>query len=261
VWVVWPTVYIGIDLAWSDRNPSGVATLVGTGQDARLVEPPQTLRDDAAILAYVLDRAGTGPAIVAVDAPLCVPNAQGRRLADAELSAAFRSYEAGAHPANRCLLARDSVVRGEWLVEQLSNHGFEYVAGIAAGTTRRLVTEVFPHPALVAIFGLSRSLKYKARPGRSLDQRYQEWQRYQQYLGTLATADPSLSGLDDLLAPDVRQLRGLRLKAYEDSVDAVFCAYIGLYGRRWGAERCRTFGDTVRGSIFTPVPETMWSSA
>jgi predicted RNase H-like nuclease len=248
------TVYIGLDLAWSSRNVSGVATLIGTPQGVCLLEPPRTLRDDAALLAYVLEQAGAGAAIVAVDAPLCVPNAAGRRLADAELSAAFRRYEAGAHPANRRLLERSGVVRGEWLVEALAAYGFRYVAGIEAGARGRLLTEVFPHPALVAFCGLERSLKYKARSGRSLDQRYAEWQRYQACLSALATADPPLLGLDDLLAVDITQLRGVRLKDYEDRVDAVVCAYIGAYGQRWGRERCQTFGDTRSGSIFTPIP-------
>ncbi|NJN17807.1 MAG: DUF429 domain-containing protein [Oscillochloris sp.] len=107
--------YIGLDLAWSARNRSGIAVLVGGPAGARLVEDPQLLDTDAAILAYIDRHAPIGPAIIAIDAPLVVPNEHGRRQADALLSAAFRRYEAGTHPANRRLLARDGIVRGEAL--------------------------------------------------------------------------------------------------------------------------------------------------
>jgi predicted RNase H-like nuclease len=253
------TIYIGLDLAWSARNPSGAAALRGGPGGAALVAPPVLLGDDQELVSYVLRQAGAaGDAILAVDAPLLVPNETGRRPAEAALSAAFRAYEAGAHPANRRLLARDGAVRGETLVAALLPHGFRPVVGVAAGQAGRLIVEVFPHPAMVAIFGLERTLKYKAKPGRSAELRLAAWRRYLAELGALARADPQLDGHAELLAADIAELRGARLKAYEDRVDALFCAYIALYGHRWGAARCRSFGDQAGGAIFTPVPPAMW---
>jgi predicted RNase H-like nuclease len=251
------TVYIGVDLAWSARNPSGAAAAVGEGGGARLLEPPALLTTLESIVAYVARAAGDGPAIVAVDAPLLVPNAEGRRPAEAELAAAFRRYEAGPHPANRRLLARGGAVRGEELVAALAGLGFRHVPAIEAGAEGRLVVEVFPHPAMVALFGLGRTLKYKARPGRSEAVRHAEWRRYQAHLGALTGADPPLTGHEATLAVDTATLRGRALKAYEDRADAVMCAYIALYAHRWGAARCRCFGDMAGGSIFTPVPEEL----
>jgi predicted RNase H-like nuclease len=251
------TSYIGLDLAWSPRNATGAATLIGGPTGAVLAEPPLLLGGLDAIVEYVARAAGDSPALVAVDAPLLVPNLGGRRPADAALAAVFRRYEAGAHPANRRLLAYDGVVRGEELVERLAAHGFRLAAGIAAGEGERLVVEVFPHPAMVAIFGLQRTLKYKAKPGRSEETRRAEWQRLQAYLLALGRADPPLVGQDELLGVDLATLRGRALKGYEDRVDALFCAYIALYAHRWGAARCRTFGDLAQGSIFTPVPEEL----
>jgi predicted RNase H-like nuclease len=249
------TAYIGIDLAWSDRNQSGAACLLGDRAGATLAEPPALLGDLETIVAYVERHAVAGPAIVAVDAPLLVPNLTGRRPADAALSAAFRRYEAGAHPVNRRLLARDGVVRGERLVALLAARGFRHVERIDAGADGRLVTEVFPHPAMVAIFGLERTLKYKARPGRSTEARLAEWRRYHAYLIALSDADPPLRGHEALVHTEVAALNGRALKAHEDRVDALMCAYIALYAHRWGAARCRTFGDMREGYIFTPVPE------
>lgn len=250
------THYIGLDLAWSARNPSGAAVLAGTPAGARLIAPPALLGDIDEVLTYVADAAADGEAIVAVDAPLLVPNETGRRPAEAALGAVFRRFEAGAHPANRRLLARGGAVRGEQLVTGLAQAGFRHVDRVAAGEGGRLVTEVYPHAAMVAIFGLGRTLKYKAKPARPDALRHAEWARYQAYLLALASADPPLGGHEELLAVDVTGLRGRALKGYEDRIDALMCAYIALYAHRWGAERCRTFGDMEGGYIFTPVPAT-----
>jgi predicted RNase H-like nuclease len=246
--------FIGLDLAWSSRNMTGGAVITGDATGGTLTNVVLLL-DDATIADYVNLHAGDGPAIVAVDAPLQVPNATGRRPAEAELARVFRQYEAGAHPANRQRLACDGGVRGEQLVAALERRGFIHKPTITAGDPVRQVIEVFPHPAMVAIFGLERTLKYKARPQRPLALRQAEWQRYQDYLRTLTRADPALHGQEKLLAQDVTGLRGKRLKQYEDRVDALFCAYIALYAFRWGMARCRVFGNFTEGYIFTPVPE------
>jgi predicted RNase H-like nuclease len=245
---------IGLDLAWSPRNPSGGAVICGDATGGRLVEPPATLLSNEAIVAFVERTAPEGPAVVAIDAPLLVPNANGRRPAEAALAQVFGAYHAGAHPANRRLLAREGVVRGEALVKELAQRGWSYSDHIAANEQRRVVVEVFPHPAMVAIFGLQRTLKYKAKPRRSRELQLAAWQAYQNHLQALANGDPPLQGLASLLAVDVATLRPRALKAYEDQVDAVMCAYIGLYANRWGTRRCAVFGSLAEGSIFTPVP-------
>jgi predicted RNase H-like nuclease len=107
---------------------------------------------------------------------------------------------------------------------------------------------------MIALFGLHRTLKYKARRQRSLETRRAAWQIYRQQLLALNTADPPLVGHEALLAQDIAGLSGATLKAYEDRIDALFCAYIALYGLRWGEARCRVYGTLAEGSIFTPVP-------
>ncbi|HEU5099520.1 MAG TPA: DUF429 domain-containing protein [Roseiflexaceae bacterium] len=249
--------FIGIDLAWSPRNPTGAAVLRGDTRGADLLDH-RLLGDDASIVAYIERHAGYGAAIVGVDAPLWVPNEAGRRPGEAELGRAFARYQAGAHPANRGRLAFDGVVRGEALVAALAEREFVHAPEVTAGAPVRQVIEVFPHPAMVALFGLQRTLKYKVKPGRSAEQRQAEWRRYQGYIAALAQADPPLRGHEQLIGQDVAALRGRRLKDYEDQADALMCAYIALYAFRWGAARCRIFGTFEEGYIYTPVPKAMW---
>ena len=248
--------FIGLDLAWSPRNLSGGAVIARDAHGGRFVDSA-LLTDDASIVAYVEQHAGDEPAIVAVDAPLWVPNETGRRLGEAELGNVFAKYQAGAHPANRQRLAFDGVVRGEALVAALEARGFVHAPMIEAGKLVRQVVEVFPHPAMIALFGLPRTLKYKARPNRSRDAIMAAWQQYRAHLRDLARADPPLHDHEHLLDEDLANLRGKHLKDYEDRIDALVCAYIALYGFRWGAARCRVFGTMEAGYIFTPVPLKM----
>jgi predicted RNase H-like nuclease len=170
---------IGLDLAWSARNPTGAAVICGDGASSgpggALIETA-LLGQIAEIVAYVARHAGDGPVLVAVDAPLRVPNATGRRSAEALLGQVFRAYDAGAHPANRGLPAFRGGVRGEQLVEALGALGIAHDrATIEAGAAARQVVEVYPHPAMVALFDLDKTLKYKARPNRSLATRRAAW--------------------------------------------------------------------------------------
>lgn len=251
-------VLIGLDLAWTPHNPTGAAIIRGDARGGELLGSA-LLGDLDAIEGYVISAAPDGePAIVAVDAPLWVPNATGRRPGEAELAKVFARHQAGAHPANRGIAAFRQGVRGELLVQRLARHGFAHRPEVEARAPARQVIEVYPHAAMVALFGLARTLKYKAKAGRGMGERLAAWAAYQGHLRALAQADPPLHGQEELAGRDVAALRGRALKDYEDQVDAVICAYIGLYAHRWGAARCRCFGNMEGGYIYTPVPADLW---
>jgi predicted RNase H-like nuclease len=77
-------------------------------------------------------------------------------------------------------------------------------------------------------------------------------QRYQALLATLAEATPPLGGLDALLTDDPAALRGRALKAYEDTLDAITCAYTAYYLWHHGPARTRVYGTIADGHILTP---------
>lgn len=253
--------FIGLDLAWSSKNGTGASAIEGDERAGRLVASG-LLRGDEEVVDFVRAHAGVGsdaPVIVAVDAPLRVPNDDGRRPAEAEIGRMFARYHAGAHPANRRRLAPLGVVRGEALVERLTELGFVDRPEVAALTPVRQVVEVYPHPAMVSIFGLDRILKYKARRTIPVDARLAAFGRYHELLGSLATADPGLHGADDLLGRELTGLRRTELKDHEDRLDGLMCAYIAHYLWRWGMARARVFGSLERGYITSPVPREHWA--
>lgn len=242
-------VFIGIDLAWKASNPSGGAVI----RDGRLHVSTGNLGSNSEIIAFISEHLPQkGGAVVAVDAPLRVPNQTGSRPCDTALSADWRRFHAGALPANRARLAEDGVVRGEALVAALVRElRFAEAATIPRRSQARLVCEVFPHPAHISLFGLERILKYKRG---TVDERRGEMARYQQLLRGLRKASPPLKGTKKLLTGvEVADLRGRGLKEYEDTLDAITCAYVASYLWEYGPKAAVTYGSLSVGSILVPA--------
>lgn len=249
--------FLGIDLAWSSRNPTGLAALQWNGAEATLVEPLPTVLayTNEEIAFYIKNIAPHGGVVVAIDAPLTVPNQTGRRPGETELNKVFARFHAGAHPANRTRLAdyNGGKVRGEELLLLLSSLDIRHDPVIVPRKQTRQAFETYPHPAMVTLFRLDRILKYKAKPMIPYDQRLKEFRKYQRHLRNLRGAEPSVALPKVLLSKSHLVEQGRALKAYEDRLDAVFCAYLALYHWWWGTERCRIFGDIEQGYIVVPV--------
>jgi predicted RNase H-like nuclease/ppGpp synthetase/RelA/SpoT-type nucleotidyltranferase len=237
--------HVGVDLAWGQRNPTGVAVL---DADGRLVHVSQQQTDEqvlAAIGPYV-----EGPCVVAFDAPLVVTNPTGNRPAEARLNADFAKYDAGAHPSNTGKKEFRDGTRAGRLAETLG-------LSLDPWSGDRRALEVYPHAANVALFRLGRILRYKNRTGRTLDLLRSELLRLTAYLEGLATASPSMdvTGNDEwkaLVAAAETAGRKSELRFVEDQVDAVVCAYVALLAAS-RPERLTTYGDLETGMIVTPT--------
>ncbi|PZC46207.1 MAG: putative nuclease (RNAse H fold) [Chloroflexi bacterium] len=55
------------------------------------------------------------------------------------------------------------------------------------------------------------------------------------------------------LGNTIDAMAGAALKAYEDRMDAVICAYVAAHVWRWGARRNWTLGPAGSGSIVLPA--------
>ena len=77
--------FVGIDIAWSERNPSGAAVIDSEG---KLVRASGNLctNQDLCEFAGLRDRED---AVVAIDAPLIVNNAAGQRPVERQLTEIF----------------------------------------------------------------------------------------------------------------------------------------------------------------------------
>lgn len=228
--------FIGVDLAWGERNPTGVAVADAGG---RLVHV-SAARSDADIVAAVGPYTA-GPALVAIDAPLVVTNPVGNRPCEAALNRDFRAFDAGAHPSN---------TGHPWFAEGTRG------ARIAAALGQPAI-EVYPHAATVALFGLPRTLKYKQKPGRDLFTLRGELLRLMELIETLDTATPALDVTGHPEWVSLREAvrsagRKSELRRAEDPVDAVVCAYVALFADR-RPDDVTVYGDDASGCIVTPT--------
>lgn len=244
--------FVGIDLAWSPKNGSGITVLEGDRRKVDLVSSDVVLSDDE-IVNYVRERVGEDNAIISIDAPLLVPNKKGRRVAEEVVGFLFRRYNAGAHPANRERLSSWSgSIRGEDITKLLEKEGFVHDPYIRKLEKSRKLFEVYPHPSIVVLFNLDSILKYKSKPNRDYAFRWKEFERYQEYLSGL----PGLNLPAEIARADVRKLRGKALKAHEDRLDSILCAYLSYYA--WlNPSKCAVLGNMKKGYILTPIFEHM----
>jgi len=236
---------VGIDLAWGERNKTGLAALHA---DGRLLGLADAWTDDD--IASWLAPYVAGPSLVAIDAPLIVTNATGRRPCEGDLNAVFARYDAGAHPSNTGKPEFAHGTRGARLADRL---GLDMDP--ASRESHRAI-EVYPHPATVALFGLDRTIKYKHKPGRDLEFLRAESMRLANHLEALATAEPPLLLEDNPAWTDLRAHLGaaqrkFQIRGVEDRIDAVLCAYVALYADRRPGD-VTVFGDVETGYIVTP---------
>jgi predicted RNase H-like nuclease len=197
-------------------------------------------------------------ALVAIDAPLVVPNIDGAREGDKLLTKVFRVYQAGTHPASRTNLGRygqpPGDIRGETLAARMEAElNFRQNPYIETKAKGRYLFECYPHPAMVVLFGLTTTLKYKRKLKSIANDRFAAYAALQNYLRELAQANPPMFIPLDLLARDTSQLRGRALKHYEDLLDAIVCAYVAFYYWWWGPERTYVFGSLDKGYIVAPI--------
>lgn len=242
--------FLGIDFGWR-TGASGLCCLAL--QDKNLtIAALGLLLDPQAIAAWVAETVPAGESgLVAVDAPTIIPNATGTREPDRLTHKYFGKYHAGCYPAN---LNRPFAPRTTKLGFDLEHLGFAHAPEITPQRLGRYQIEVFPHPAMVHFFQLDRILKYKK--GRLGDRR-RELLRLTDLIATVFTQlEPKLNlntHWSDLIA-DIDTVTGRDLKAIEDRLDALVCAYIGAYWWYWGSAKNWTLGDRQSGYIIVPAP-------
>lgn len=234
--------FVGLDLAWGEKNNTGVAVVDADGRLLHVGAAHDDAGIEAAIEPYV-----SGDCLVSIDAPLVVNNATGSRPCEAALNRDFHAFEAGAHPANTTnpALARPRAARLSTALTLDMN---------PASTSPRRAIEVYPHPATIALFGLDKTLKYKKG---SFETRQHELLRLMTLIEGLDSATPRLRVNHNMSWVELRKrveaaTRPVQLDRDEDPVDAVLCAYVGLYWYH-RPEDVTIYGDYASGYIVTPT--------
>ena len=240
------TAILGIDAAWTATEPSGVALVVKDDSCWRLraITPSydhflarqyeasacsDRPRGSVAQATELLDAAealgGCKVNLVAVDMPLSHAPIKARRGSDNRVSSAYVARHCGTHTPNAL---RPGKISDDLKIS------FEH-AGYPLLTTEvfeRGLLEVYPHPALVELTQSEKRLPYKhSKIGsywRSDTIPVRRTKLVEVWRSIVAHLDARIGNVADALAIPPIGARTWEMKAFEDMMDAVVCAWIGI---------------------------------
>ena len=267
------TSILAIDPAWTDHEPSGVALLRGgKGRWKCVALSPSyaqfvALADgvaidwshspsageadvDALVNAAISMLGGKAVDLVTIDMPIANDVISHRRVADDAVSKQFG--------AKGCSTHSPTTLRPGGLGHRISQRFIELGYPVAIGSTPvgtvPALAEVYPHPALLSLLSKDFRYKYKVAnagkywPDKSPEQRKRKLvKNWQRVLVELA------SSIDDIDLPlpkgkATETLTFQHLKRYEDALDALICAWVGV---QYIAGACSKFGDDA-AAIWVP---------
>jgi predicted RNase H-like nuclease len=238
-------VVLGIDAAWTAAAPSGVALAVETERGWRLAAVESSYerfaergngaapnsarpRGSAAVAHAVLDAAvklaGAPPDLIAVDMPLGPEPIIGRRPCDNAVSRAFGARRAAVHsPSAERPGPISDAFRAAFAAAGYS---------LCVAQPARGLIEVYPHAALINFLNAPERLKYKVgrlsaywplMPGADRHARLRETWRL-----IVLELERRIAGVAQALPVPALDVRGWRLKAFEDKLDAVVCSAVAV---------------------------------
>lgn len=263
---------LGIDAAWTEHEPSGVALLkresggwrlvalessyerflaLSLGEEAAGPRPTGSKPDVGALVAACRRLTGEAPDLVSVDMPLSIRKIERRRPCDNEISSEYGGRKCGTHSPSAERPGKVS----DGLRSDFAALGYRlWTKPDEAKFALPGLIEVYPHPALIELTGASERLRYKVGksagywPGTPIAERrgkvLAEWRRI------LDALSVQVMGLDAILSDIPAQGPMSALKSWEDKIDAVVCGWVGacvLEGR------ARAFGD-AQAAIWVPAP-------
>lgn len=253
-----PRAVLGIDAAWTLTQPSGVALAVETKDGWQMVaaeqsydhflaladrsinlgtRPSGSAPEAAQLVRAAEEVTGSRVVLIAIDMPLSRFPITSRRTADNEVSRAYG--------ARKCSTHTPSTTRPGAISDSL-RAGFD-----AAGFPLRTawiqepgLIEVYPHPALVELTGASERLPYKLAKTRAYWRDLSPSDRKEQLIAMWAEIANALNkhvpGSADQMIKVHPSSAGFALKAAEDCLDAMVCAWVAIEAL---AGRCKPFGD------------------
>ena len=238
--------FVGIDLGWVS-GASGLCCLQWQNNCLEILNITTKLEHREIFNWLEKQISPQKPAMVAVDAPTIIPNQTGMRLPDKLTHKYFGKYHAGCYPAN---LNRPFAYRTVDFGNKLKEKGFVHASTITPQQLGRYQIEVFPHPAIVHLFGLDKIIKYKK--GKLADKKRGLKQLRNYIIDVLPQLEPKLT-LKDFILPDIPDRVSLKtLKTIEDCLDSLVCAYVAAYWWYWGLPRNIVLGNETTGYIVVP---------
>lgn len=240
------TAVLGIDAAWTATQPSGVALVENSGSFWRLVavaasylnftnggerpineqdRPFPSVIDLRTTLDAGASKIGGSIDLIAIDMPLARTAIIARRNADNAVSRAYGARKCGTHTP--------SAIRPGSISDAIREacEASCYPLLTKAISTPGLI-EVYPHPALVELTGAIERLPYKVAKSRSYWRSETPMNRrirlLDQWTTIVSALEKEVAGVSAMFPVPQHTAATWELKAFEDALDAVICAWVGI---------------------------------
>lgn len=265
---------LGIDAAWTRNEPSGVCLLRSTdGKTCEIVRLGKSYSefvngniewnhkaDCSQIEMYELlkacDALKAQPDCIAVDMPIASYHIKERRNCETEISKAYGGKGASTHNPNE---NRPGLISVE-LFNCLTESGYIWMTSGMVQNNKSLI-EVYPHTAIIEYLNLeyryeykvSKKNKFKSWASLSASQKNEKLiENLQNLVVQLTKKVPNIYDFFIHLNP-MNKYSVSQLKGYEDAIDSVVCALVGmdfLFGNAVG------YGND-KGTIWVPVEDVV----
>lgn len=269
------TSILALDPAWTATEPSGVALLtrakdrwkcvglspsysqfvdLANGVAVDWSKTPRAGRPDVDALMGAARTllGGESVDLVTIDMPIALTAISKRREADAAVSQKFGSKGCSTHSPTA---VRPGDI-GRQLTERFDDLGYRVATIETPVTSTYVIAEVYPHPALLHLLNKDFRVKYKIGraneywPEKSpADRRrriVKNWRKIIDELSiTINRIDLPLPGKADL-----ENYPSASLKRFEDSIDALVCAWVGI---KYLEGDCTAYGDETAAIWIPPT--------
>jgi predicted RNase H-like nuclease len=238
---------LGIDAAWTHHQPSGIALIgrsgdkwqcmalapdyesfyeLAQGQVVDWTSTPTGTWPDPSRLVNSCRAIGGAPWVVAIDLPMATHPITARRAADQAISRRFGAQGCSTHSPSALRPGPLSTL----CVEQFAAEG--YSLETHANEAPSSLIEVYPHVALLALMNLPYRLAYKGSKSLAYWPDSDRPTRLRNLLDVYGRIQDALSQEIDninLPLPSLSQVSSFAvLKRYEDALDALICAWVGI---------------------------------
>ncbi|AMM22157.1 hypothetical protein AX769_01105 [Frondihabitans sp. PAMC 28766] len=247
--------FVGVDLAWGEGTAAKPANETGLCviDEHGTVQGAGWARGIEAVADWILTAVGESRAIVAVDAPLVVPNATGMREGEKQVGRAYGRWKVSANATNQAL----KWLGGVTLRDRLEEAGAVVVSGRhdpAAQRPRVSLVECYPYTTLVGMNELGydderpryKRLPRGVPPVEARAARAIATDDLIARLARLDTADPPLRLASHPVTAELltspTPLAGPAHKHREDLIDAALCAWTAAILHRHGEARVQLLG-------------------
>lgn len=262
---------LGIDAAWTCRQPTGVALLdhcdggwqcialapsydsfvnLTNGVKVDWALRPAASEPNPSQLLAAAERllSGKKVSLVTVDMPISTDEITGRREADNAVSREFGRAGCGTHSPSSIRPGRI----GAMLSAGFAEAGYPVATTTTHAPAIPRLVEVYPHPALLSLTNSTFRLPYKVSksrkywPGTPTSTRVGEIIEVFQRI--LVALEQRITHIPLVLPTADSGARVADLKRYEDALDALVCGWVGT---KYMAGQSKSYGDET-AAIWIP---------